>query len=90
MHMSVQVQQTPNPNARKFILPNRRFERSMNFPDAEAARNHPLATKLFKVEGVYNVFFAQDFVTVNKVPAVNWDVIEPTILSILSEELNGH
>jgi hypothetical protein len=71
--MSVIVHPTPNPNAKKFVLSSIRFAQPLSFPSVEAAATHPLAAQLFAVGGIYNVFMAQDFVTVNKLPAVDWD-----------------
>ena len=70
--MSVIVQPTPNPNAMKFVLSSTRFVQPLSFASAAAAATHPLAAQLFAVGGIYNVFMAQDFVTVNKVPQVDW------------------
>ena len=70
--MSVIVQPTPNPNAMKFVLSSTRFAQPLSFASAAAAATHPLAAQLFAVGGIYNVFMAQDFVTVNKVPEVDW------------------
>jgi hypothetical protein len=78
--MLVQVFPTPNPNAHKFTLPGVRFERSFNFPSVESASAHPLAASLFEVGGVYNVLLAQDFVTVNKLPDVDWEVLDPVLI----------
>jgi hypothetical protein len=83
--MSIQVQQTPNPNARKFILDGMRFEASTNYASAEAAASNPLAHALFALEGVYNVFTAQDFVTVNKRTDVAWDALETQICRLLTD-----
>jgi hypothetical protein len=77
--MPVEVHQTPNPNARKFILPGRQFAAPLNASRPEEAAAHPLAQALFALDGVYNVFLAQDFVTVNKLPALAWDEVEPRV-----------
>jgi hypothetical protein len=82
---SVHVRQTPNPNARKFVLPGVRFSAPTSFPSAESARNDPLAARLFALEGVYNVFMVQDFVTVNKRPDVPWEPLESQVQAILSD-----
>jgi hypothetical protein len=82
---SVHVRQTPNPNARKFVLPGVTFSAPVSFPGAEAARHDPLAARLFVLEGVYNVFMVQDFVTVNKRPDVSWEPLESQVLGILSD-----
>lgn len=83
--MSLVIQLTPNPNARKFVLPRVMFERSQNFSSSEAAAGHVLAARLMALEGVYNVFWARDFVTVNKRPEVEWDALETPVRDILTE-----
>ena len=84
---SVQVHQTPNPNARKFVLPEKHFASSHNYSLGETVE-HPLAAQLLTLEGVYNVFLAQDFVTVNKVPQVEWPPLQAAVESDLAEYLN--
>lgn len=83
--MPVQAHATPNPNARKYILPERRFAVSLNLSQREAALEHPPAGRLFALDGVYNVLLAQDFVTVNKRPDVPWEPLETEILRVLNE-----
>ncbi|MBW7881246.1 MAG: NifU N-terminal domain-containing protein [Caldilineaceae bacterium] len=87
--MSIQAQQTPNPNARKFILPAAYFTKALSFPSVEAAAAHPLAAAIFALDGVYNVFMVQDFVTVNKRPDVDWAALEATIQQAIERYLDG-
>ncbi len=84
--MPVEVHQTPNPNARKFILPGVRFLAPRNFSSVEAAREHPLAAALFAIDGIYNVFLAQDFVTVNKRPDAPWDSLTAQVESVIKRQ----
>ena len=86
--MSIRVQQTPNPNARKFILPAHLFDRPVNYGSPASAAGEPLAERLFALPGVYNVFTAQDFVTVNKTPHSAWEPLESAVLAVLAEFLN--
>ena len=86
--MSITVQKTPNPNALKFILPEKKFDKPLNYsePDFEPESGesvHPLAEKLFALEAIYNVFMVQDFVTVNKLPAADWEPLESQIQQII-------
>jgi len=83
--MSLVIQKTPNPNARKFILPRVMFERSQNFSSGDAAAEYVLAARLMGLEGVYNVFWARDFVTVNKRPEVEWAALEASVRDILTD-----
>ncbi|MEX1021365.1 MAG: NifU N-terminal domain-containing protein [Litorilinea sp.] len=83
--MTIQVQPTPNPNARKFILADVRFDGSTNFASAADAAELPWVGALFDLEGVYNVFTAQNFVTVNKRATVAWEPLETQVRAVLTQ-----
>ena len=83
--MSIQVQQTPNPNALKFVLPRVYFAEPINISSAEAATEYPVAARLFALGAVYNVLMARDFITVNKLPQVPWDALQTRIIQIIGE-----
>src|SRR5687768_8699806 len=85
-HGPIQVRQTPNPNALKFILAGVRFAESHNYALGGVV-DHPLAASLLTLDGVYNVFMAQDFVTVNKVPHVEWPPLQAAVERLLAEHL---
>jgi hypothetical protein len=80
----IEVRPTPNPNARKFVLAGMRFEGSRNYSLGNTV-DDALAAQLLGLEGVYNVFMAQDFVTVNKVPQVEWPSLQHAVEKILSD-----
>jgi hypothetical protein len=86
----VTVQGTPNPNAAKFTVDRTLVEggASMSYFDPETARTDPLATKLFEVDGVDSLLIAEDFVTVTKSTAAEWDNLVPKIETILKEVLS--
>ena len=65
-------------------MPAKRFAESANFPDMESAASHPLAKQIFALGGIYNVFWAQDFVTVNKYPDVPWEPLTERIQAVLN------
>ena len=81
--MLVQAQPTPNPNAMKFVVEGAYFAKPLSFPSAEAAARHPLAVRLFALDGVYNVFMVQDFITVNKHPELAWAALVTQIEQII-------
>ncbi|MBV7332241.1 NifU N-terminal domain-containing protein [Chloroflexi bacterium TSY] len=85
--MIVQRQQTPNPNALKFVLPELQFDRPLSFPSAQAASAHPLAANLFALGSIYNIFMVRDFVTVNKLPDVDWEPLATQAEKIIEEYL---
>ncbi len=74
--LTVEVQPTPNVNALKFVVNRRVTEgRSQTFRSGEEARAHPLASRLFAIPGVVQVFLLNDFVTVTRNPAAAWEEI---------------
>jgi hypothetical protein len=88
---SIEVRPTPNPNARKFVLAGVRFAGSRNYSLGDMAANKVddlLAARLLTLEGVYNVLLAQDFVTVNKVPDVEWPSLQAAVEEILADYLS--
>ncbi len=84
--MFIQTESTPNPATLKFLPGQTVLEAgTADFASAEAAANSPLATRIFAVDGVTDVFFGNDFVTVTKADSVEWDHIKPAILGAVME-----
>lgn len=71
----------------KFVVQGHLFPRPLSFPSAAAAAAHPLAARLFALDGVYNVFMVQDFVTINKRPDLAWEPLIQEVTAILTEYL---
>jgi len=71
-------QPTPNPNAMKFNISRTVIDSgSRTFDTREAAAAHPVARRLFEIEGIVSVFMLKDFITINKRPDADWDQITP-------------
>ncbi len=82
--MLIEIERTPNPATRKF-LPGRTVMQSggRDFPDADSAEASPLAEALFETGMVDGVYFGRDFVSVSAAPTVQWEQLEPEVLSVL-------
>jgi Fe-S cluster biogenesis protein NfuA len=82
--MLIEIEKTPNPATRKF-LPGRTVMEAggRDFANADAAEASPLAEALFSTGMVDGVYFGRDFVSVSAAPTVEWDELEPDVLSIL-------
>ena len=82
--MLIEIEKTPNPSTRKF-LPGRTVMEAggRDFPNADAAEASPLAEALFATGQVNGVYFGRDFVSVSAAPTVEWDQLEPEVLSVL-------
>ena len=79
------VQPTPNPNAAKFILDRAIVQQPTSFFNAAAAKDNPVASKLFAIDGVTSVLMLGDFVTINKRPEVKWKAITERVQEVLQE-----
>jgi Fe-S cluster biogenesis protein NfuA len=78
----IQTEDTPNLDSIKFKpgkplldAPNNTVE----FMNAREAMKSPLASALFRIDGVNAVFFGYDFITITKKPEANWQLMKPDI-----------
>jgi hypothetical protein len=79
----IDIQPTPNPNAAKFVLDGQIAPQPTSFFNADQAKDHPLASQLFAIQGVASVLLLGDFVTVNKRPETKWSAITDMVQSVL-------
>src|SRR5919205_395066 len=74
------IQETPNPNAVKFILKEPvSHGTTHSYNSAEAAQDDPLAKSLFDVGHVVSVFYMDRMVTVEKDEEGDWDELLPEL-----------
>ena len=74
------IQETPNPNAVKFILKEPvSFGTSHSFKSAEDAEKDGLAKSIFDVGDVVSVFYMDKMITVEKSDEADWDEILPAL-----------
>ena len=88
MTVEVSVSTTPNENALKFTLNQMVMESGhKTYASAEKAEESLIAKKLFEIDGVTSVFLIQDFITITKDPASNWQGIQEKIITTIKETL---
>ncbi len=74
------IQETPNPNAVKFILKEPvSHGTSHSFKDVESAMDNSLAKAIFDVGDVVSVFYMDKMITVEKTDEAEWDEILPAL-----------
>ncbi len=74
------IEETPNPNAVKFILREAISNGTVHqYSSAEQAENDPLAKALFDVGHVVSVFYMDRMITVEKDNEGDWDELLPTL-----------
>ncbi|KAI3402332.1 hypothetical protein KGF56_004902 [Candida oxycetoniae] len=87
----IQTADTPNEQALKF-LPSVQIlgeNETREFLSGREAHASPLAVKLFSVDGVKSIMFGSNFITVEKLPQYEWQILKPEIFAILTEYLNN-
>lgn len=74
------IEETPNPNAVKFILREAVSNgTAQSFGSASQAQDDPLAKALFDIGHVVSVFYMDKMVTVEKDDEGDWDDLLPTL-----------
>jgi len=70
------IEDTPNPNALKFTLHEPlTWGITHSYESAEQAKDNELATALFNIEHVSNVFYVDKWLTVTQDGGADWDVL---------------
>lgn len=91
MSFYIHIQDTPNPNAVKFISRYTvKTEGSSNYHTVEEASANPLAQKLFELSGVTQIYFFDNYITISKDPTVEWKEIGDEVVELLQAELPEH
>ncbi|KAA5603884.1 NifU family protein [Roseospira marina] len=88
--MFIQTEQTPNPASLKF-LPGRTVLGSgtAQFDTPEEATRSPLASRLFRIDGVAAVFLGADFIAVSKADPADWQVVKPMVLGAIMDHFTA-
>jgi len=82
--ITVDPQDTPNPNAIKFTLSVPVAETgSFSFTAEDADIAHPIAAAVVGLDGVVSVFGVNDFLTVSKSPEVSWNDLMPKVVDAI-------
>ncbi|MBT4760532.1 MAG: NifU family protein [Bdellovibrionaceae bacterium] len=87
----IRVQQTPNPQALKFIC-NFPFlkEGKLTFKTAESAEQLELVQLIFQVEGVTQVFLSDNTMTVSFEGTIEEELFEDAICLLIKKNLPSH
>lgn len=68
-----EIEPTPNPNAMKFILREPlTWGIARSYDNGEQAKDDPLASRLFDIEHVTNVFYVDHWITVTQDGSADW------------------
>jgi Fe-S cluster biogenesis protein NfuA len=86
-NLFIQTEATPNQNSIKFkpgkvLMENGKTE---EFLTKREAMKSPLASTLFRIEGVSSVFYGQDFITITKNQDDSWQLLKPDIFGAIMD-----
>lgn len=86
MAVEITIQETPNPDARRFVLdrPVQDQPRGRFFTDP-ARTDDALAKRLLELDGVEGAMFLPTSITVNKSSKASWDDVEPAARAALAD-----
>ena len=83
--MFVQTQETPNPNALKF-LPGKTVSNSGSYEiKKKDSINNELVRNILSISGVEGIFLGSDFISVIKEKNSNWEDIKHIVISLINE-----
>ncbi|KAH7156122.1 scaffold protein Nfu/NifU N terminal-domain-containing protein [Dactylonectria macrodidyma] len=94
----IQTENTPNPDALKFLPNHRVVPEALNTPFIEYMNPRatiappypsPLAAKLMNIDGITSVFYGADFITVTKAADANWAHVRPEIFALITEAITS-
>jgi len=83
--VEVYAESTPNPSVMKFVANIKLVENDLEFKNSEATENAPLANELFNFHFVKEVFISENYVSVTKNDAVEWNEITVEIRSFIRQ-----
>lgn len=91
MDVKMMIQSTPNPNALKFVLNMPvKNEGKVTYKNVDQCQHNPLAAALFTVQGVSEVYFFDNYITITQDGSFDWDAIEEQIKKIVLEYAPNH
>lgn len=91
MGFYIHVQDTPNPNALKFISQYTvKTEGKSNYKSVEEASHNALASKLFAIDGIRQVFFFDNYTTITRDEEFAWPGLIDKVERLLQAELPAH
>jgi Fe-S cluster biogenesis protein NfuA len=87
--MFIQTQETPNPNALKFIPGFAISSDPKYFVDPKEAQDSFLVRKILAIQGIESVFLGDHFITVNKTAQGLWEILKAEVLMMLMDHFTS-
>jgi NFU1 iron-sulfur cluster scaffold homolog, mitochondrial len=83
--VEVYAESTPNPSVLKFVANKKLVETDFEFKNIEEAKSSPLASDLFNLSFVKEVFISENYVSITKFDVVEWEEITVEVRSFIRQ-----
>lgn len=83
--MFIQTEQTPNPNALKFLPGVPVSPERPRYITEKEQSGSILARKLFFINNIEAIFFGHDFITITKSSSSTWEVLRPEVIMVIMD-----
>ena len=81
----IQIENTPNPNALKFI-PEKKVSNLSSYEISDKSNiNNEAIRNILSINGVKSVFLSKDFLSVNKDESIDWEDLKHIIISFIND-----
>lgn len=87
--ITIYAESTPNPSAMKFVANRKLVVGTYEFTSIKEAGTSPLAEELFRFPFVKNVFFDENFVSITKDEATDWNNIVMELREFIRDYIEG-
>ncbi|NLN33966.1 MAG: NifU family protein [Flavobacteriaceae bacterium] len=85
--MRVYIDNTPNPNIMKFVCDETLTAGGLELGKEDAAEESPLAQELLQFPFIVKVFITANFVAVQKIDGIEWEMVADEIKEIVNRHL---
>ena len=89
VQVSITVQDTPNPQTKKFVFNIQILDSPIEFKDSLSAGISPLASKIFGFPWATSIYIGENFVSVTKQDWVDWELLQEPLSQILLEHIKS-
>ena len=87
--MFIQTEQTPNPNAIKFIPGMKVASSPQHFTETADAKKSFLVQTLLNTKYIKEVFLGAEFITVTKENESDWEILKPEVIMIIMNHITS-
>ena len=90
MNYSIYAESTPNPEVMKFVANRMLASKSLEIKTLKEATGISIAEELLKFPFIQKIYLSSNFISITKVPSVEWDGIAMQLRVFIADHLNNN